>query len=337
MIILDDQEQGSSKLAVPSATLRLPEPVAGRSASPLPDYETSQAQQTSAQVSAQAPVHSHPTFRKPSLPNHFNSRFWRVTFFALAIYVFLSVVIGIPVIVTRVAYRKSRSPPPDIQSLFLLENNEAAAPLVSPGSGMLMTTSNASICDDWDTMDMVNGRYTSTARHTLAPNGFFSVRSNATDEVIPRPGGMHNLTVDFNDDKSEKNVVLTVSLTTSSLRLRNEAHICFSSVGQGRGLSVYMPQALEMSDVLAFDVRLLFPRTHLVNSIDLVTYLPMFHQSFGYLAPKVPFEIINIAGAGVAIVCDHLSASKIAVKNSYAPISGSFNVTQSLTLDNIAG
>jgi len=95
---------------------------------------------------------------------------------------------------------------------------------------------------------------------------------------------------------------------------------------------------LEPSDVLAFDVRLLFPKTlTVVVHDDLVTYLPMFHQSFGALSQGVRFGTINIAGAGVDITCDHLQADKIAVKNSYASISGSFNVTQSLSLDNIAG
>ncbi|KAJ7163603.1 hypothetical protein C8R43DRAFT_990283 [Mycena crocata] len=327
MIILEPQDQGSSKLAVgPSPTLRLPEPVAGRSASPLPDYETSQAQ------------HSV-IFRKPSFPNRFDSRFWRFSFFALAIYVFLSVVIGIPLIVTRIAYRRSHPPLPNPNSLFLDENDGAAIPLnLPPGAGGMFMAESSTICDDWGSKNRAGQLFVANAIHTLSPNGLFSVRSNATDEVLPQSGGAHNLTVDINSDASESQVLLSVTLTTSSMRLHKLTHFCFASLGAGRGLSIYLPQNLAPTDYLTVDIRLLFPQTSRhMSASDLITYLPMFHQSFGYLSERVRFKNINIAGAGVDIICDALEANKIAVRTSFASITGNFNVTSSLKLDNIGG
>ncbi|KAJ7497519.1 hypothetical protein FB451DRAFT_1211760 [Mycena latifolia] len=323
MILDDEFDPGSSKLApAPVPTLRLPEPVAGR-ASPLPDYETSQAQHTV-------------IFRKPSFPNRFDSRFWRATFFALAIYVFLSVVIGIPLIVTRIAARRPH-PPPNIQSLFLDDGDQAAAPL-NPAGGIMMAEASTE-CDEWDTVDSAVGSlFTTTVQHTLSPNGLISIRSNATDEVVPHPGGRHNLTVNINDDASATQAVLTVTLTTSSPKLREAVHMCFASTGGSRGLSVYFPRNLAPTDVLSFDIRLLFPQSSRTLTVsNLITYLPMFHQSFGYLSPAVRFQNVNIAGAGVDIICDSLQASKIVVKTSFASITGTFNVSQSLKLDNIEG
>ncbi|KAJ7072112.1 hypothetical protein C8F01DRAFT_1102624 [Mycena amicta] len=330
-MILDDETASLSKL-LPSThpTLRLPEPVAGRSSVSLPDYETSQAQQWTA-----------PEFRKPnsklSFPTRFDTRFWRGTFFALAIYVFLSVVIGIPVIVTRIALRKSR-PPPNIQSLFLDDSN-AAGPFL-PGSDNMVMAASSTQCDTWDSMGYSNGLLTASVRRILSPTGLFSVRSNATDEVVPRSGGRHNLTVGINDDASETNVVMSMTLSASSTELRTAAHFCFTSSGAMRGYSVYMPQSLAPFDYLAFDIRVLFPQSpKLLTPTDLITYLPMFFHSIGSLGPRVRIAKHQYSRRRYCslIEAQDLHADKIAVKNSFAGITGTFNITQSLTLDNIEG
>ncbi|KAJ6596651.1 hypothetical protein B0H10DRAFT_2088241 [Mycena sp. CBHHK59/15] len=324
MIILDNPNQQTSKLAVAaSPALRLPEPVAGRSAS-LPDYETSQAQ------------HSV-IFRKPTFPQRFDSRFWRATFFALAIYVFLSVVIGIPVIVTRIAYRRGHPPP--VHSLFFDE--PSAAPLGLPNTGGMLMAESSTICDEWGSLEddsAAGGYYTAAAYHNLSPSGLFSVRSNASDEIVAAHPAVGNLTVDINPDSSMTMAAFFITLTTSSVQLREQTHVCFAPSGDDRGLSIYIPQSLAENDMLSFDIRLLFPQTsHLLTVSNLITYLPMFQQSFGSLSSRIHFENINIAGASVEVVCDSLQANKIAIKNMFGPISGTFNVTQSLKLDNIGG
>lgn len=89
MIILEEADQ-QAKLdsSVAGPTLRFPDRAVGRSSSPLPDYETSQALQ-----------HNLTTPRK-SLHSKVDARFWRATLYALVIYVALSVVIGVPLLVT---------------------------------------------------------------------------------------------------------------------------------------------------------------------------------------------------------------------------------------------
>ncbi|KAJ6499092.1 hypothetical protein C8R45DRAFT_103591 [Mycena sanguinolenta] len=328
-MIIDDTEQGSSKLAADqAATLRHPDPVV-----------------TSQQHRNNNSTTSLISFRKPTLPNRFDSRFWRITFFALAVYVLLSVVIGIPVIVTRIKLRQSH-PPPQPQNLvsLLLSGNQAAPPLPPDGAGMIMAASSV-ICDMWEKYTVANGQFLASAQYTLPlDGGIYGVRSNATDEVIPHPGGMHNLTVGLNTDASQPDVVLKVSLTTSSIQLRDQAHFCFSPNGNERGLSVYMPQNLEPTDVQAFDVQVLFPQVPsttgtagIARPSSLVTYLPMFQQYLADLGDRINFDTINIAGAGLDIVCDNLQANQIAVKTSFANISGKFNATRSLELDNIQG
>lgn len=102
MILLDPEGQQHGKLTsyVAGPTVRLPDRVAGRSSILLPDYETSQAQHNSPSSPDSSPTSSTVSFRKYSLHNTVDSRFWRATLYALAIYIALSVTIGVPLIVT---------------------------------------------------------------------------------------------------------------------------------------------------------------------------------------------------------------------------------------------
>lgn len=87
MIILDEEDQRRTKQDPYAAgpTLRFPEKAAGRSDSPLPDYETSEARQQ---------------LILKNLPQRkVDPRLWRAILYALAIYVTLSVAIGVPIIV----------------------------------------------------------------------------------------------------------------------------------------------------------------------------------------------------------------------------------------------
>lgn len=101
MILPDPEDQQHGKLTpyVAGPTVRLPDRVAGRS-SILPDYETSQAQHHTVSLPESSSTSSTASFRKYSLHNTVDSRFWRATLYALAIYIALSVTIGVPLIVT---------------------------------------------------------------------------------------------------------------------------------------------------------------------------------------------------------------------------------------------
>jgi hypothetical protein len=89
MIILDEDAHQLPKLNpfVAGTTVRLPDPVTHpRTPTPLPDYETSQAQQ------------EH-LFRKTALGRWCDLRFWRATIWALAIYVGITLVLAISFVV----------------------------------------------------------------------------------------------------------------------------------------------------------------------------------------------------------------------------------------------
>lgn len=90
MILLDEEGQQTKLDAfVAGPTLRLPDRASiasARTVTPLPDYETSQAQHIISPIK--------------SSTRRIDSKFWRATLYALAIYVGLSVVIGVPLIVT---------------------------------------------------------------------------------------------------------------------------------------------------------------------------------------------------------------------------------------------
>ncbi|KAJ7925013.1 hypothetical protein B0H13DRAFT_1977219 [Mycena leptocephala] len=309
MIILDDKEEGSSKLAdIPSATLRHPDPVAGRSSTFLPDYEPLRP------AVSGPPLSDLPTDPTPTAQFHLSKTIFSLleSHLCRSRYLcFLTIVIGVPLIVTVPNSPQEPTPTtPKHHELIPRRRRRACRPYIfSTGPGMLMAASSM-ICDIWDSEDRADALYVATARHTLAPSG------------VPRPGGMHNLTVAVNDDASEKQAVFIVTLTSSSPELRDQTHVCFSQANQTRGLSLYLPQYdLAPTDVLAFDIRLLFPQ----------------NAAFAKFDPRIQFRKINVVGAGVDIICDNLHAGIIAVKNSYASISGSFNVTKSLTLDNIEG
>jgi hypothetical protein len=96
MIILDEDDLLKSK-DPPASTpsLRYPERAAGRRPfSPLPDYETSQALAFNDFNDSLITFHKPPPKRR-----YLDSRFWRASIAALALYIFLSIVIGIPIIV----------------------------------------------------------------------------------------------------------------------------------------------------------------------------------------------------------------------------------------------
>ncbi|THV02450.1 hypothetical protein K435DRAFT_354799 [Dendrothele bispora CBS 962.96] len=98
-----------------------------------------------------------------------------------------------------------------------------------------------------------------------------------------------------------------------------------------------IPSNLTESDTLSFDITLLFPQTSSLALHNLVTYLPMFSQRIGSLASNIGFDQVELEGAGMDIHCDSLKSRQIAVKNSLAAITGTYNASSSLRLDTISG
>lgn len=96
MIISDEDDTQKIKdppVAVP--TVRYPERAAGRRPfSPLPDYETSQALAFRDFNESQVTLYKPPPRRRL-----FDSRIWRAAITSLVVYIFLTLVIGVPIII----------------------------------------------------------------------------------------------------------------------------------------------------------------------------------------------------------------------------------------------
>ena len=96
MIISDEDDAQKIKDPPPSVpTVRLPERAATRRPfSPLPDYETSQALAFRDLNESQVTLYKPPPRRRI-----LDSRLWRVAIISLVVYIFLTLVIGVPIIV----------------------------------------------------------------------------------------------------------------------------------------------------------------------------------------------------------------------------------------------
>ncbi|KAF5393259.1 hypothetical protein D9757_000769 [Collybiopsis confluens] len=334
MILPDTEGQQNGKLdsyvAGPSV-VRVPDRAIGRT-SLLPDYETSQAQHNPS-----SPNSSSVSFRKYSLHHTVDSRFWRATLYALAIYIGLTIIIGVPLLVTKISHKHKTGPPPWEKGS---DDASLSSPLEMMNTGMF-TMSSSVRCDRWNSTLNENGLYKSSASYSLDPSGSFSIRSSAwnTDENMQTEvTGV--LIVDINPDPSVTTAIFYLTTVSSTLEIRDKCRICFSSDidSDNRGLSLYIPANLTAHEFLSFEITLLFPQSSSPIQIDnLVTYLPMFTQSIASISPQVILSKLVLEGMRLGIGVGSVWADQINVKNLIGPISGSFNATNLLKLDTVKG
>ncbi|KAK7053482.1 hypothetical protein VNI00_004108 [Paramarasmius palmivorus] len=319
MILLDVENQQKSDIQVAGPTIRLPEPsVYGRSTSSLPDYESSQAQY------AASPAKSP---RK-----RVDSRFWRATLFALGIYVALSIIIGVPVIVLKKVKHQKKPDPP---SPWLGGDDDSSSQM--PVSLKALAMNSSASCNRWDSTQEA-GSYTATALQTFSPSGTFAIHSDNGHGIDHMPNFFGQLIVDVNEDPSVSSAVIHVFLNSSNNDNWLETNICFVDQGTRRGLSIFLPSNIQSSETLSLTIRLLFPISPTVLDIDsITTELPGFLQSFGDLGNKMFIKKMDVEGAGMNISCNTVSAAKATLKNSLAPISGVFNISEGLNIDTVSG
>lgn len=85
----------------------------------------------------------------------------------------------------------------------------------------------------------------SSSSFSLDPSGSFSIRSSAwiTDADSTETQISGDLTVDINPDPSVTSAVFYLTTASTSLEIRDQCNICFSSNesdGDSRGLSLYV-------------------------------------------------------------------------------------------------
>lgn len=255
MILFDDADQ-LAKLdpIVAGPTLRLPDRAVGRSSSPLPDYETSQAQHERATA-----VHTP--------KEKTDKRFWRATLCALCVYVVISAALGIPFIVMVRAPHYAAGVDCPFFAASEKVTSQSSTAMDSPRRRRVDTAQAKSrafrpLLAGLDRLQLLeqqrrriitlplhrNVSYLQvplaltiliplSASHSFAPSGTLSVRSNISHEESNIIG---NLTVAINPDYNVSSILFQVFLEASSPELRQRTFACFADEGSARGLSLYV-------------------------------------------------------------------------------------------------
>ncbi|KAF8160832.1 hypothetical protein B0H34DRAFT_698295 [Crassisporium funariophilum] len=319
MIILDEGERRTKTDTYSGLTLRHPQAAYVRSHSPLPDYDTSEAE--------------HCKVVSPLSTRRINPRIWKGILIALGVYLVLTLAIGVPLAVLKL--RENNAPASwnigSTNALWAVEDVTPLPPLQIAIAGAIHTQDDMT-CNDWHTRSATSA----TAHFQLPPTGLINIRSNLTYIPDSANHASGNLSVDMNENPKASMIDITVDMHSSSKRLQRQTSICFNEVGPSRGLSLYIPADLGDADVLWFSIHVALPQVK--STVDsFVTYLPMFSQVYGDLGQQLSFGQFALEGALGSITCKFLQAHQISVKNIAAPIFGAFNVSDALTVDCIRG
>ncbi|KAH9485186.1 hypothetical protein JR316_0002093 [Psilocybe cubensis] len=306
MIILDGDSGQPKNDNYPGLTLRHPQAAVTRSSSPLPDYDTSEAQHWKISET-----------RKPR--KIFDSTIWKGALYGFVMYIFLSLVIVIPILVVKARAKRNEvdwglKP---TGSLWAVEDNDLSSPIhLSPA--VLTTLDDHNLCNLWN--------YTifnvSRASFNLPPAGIISIRSNITYDTFTHDQISGTLSVTKSKDVSRRDVVFSVDMKSSSPEIQNRTSV---------------PAKLAKGDFLDLQIDVVLPQN--APPIDrFFTYLPMISQQFHDFNSSSPtFNHINIEGAVRPITCKLLKASTIMVKNLASTIEGVFDVTSTISLDSVKG
>lgn len=333
MILTDeDDPQRIKDPPVSLPTVRYPPRAVGRRPfSALPDYETSQA------LAYNHLNDSQSTLYKPPRRRFLN---WRAALISLAIYIVLTLVIGIPIIL-----KQQNGPGGDDKYPY---NSLASSPWTNKKSGAYYTPNinNISsptqlgvypVCNNWTVVAALEGESTMQAwvEHVVSPNSQFSFTSNASSI---RDSGivLGDFYVDVNPNQTVQDITVSIKMQTSSNFVFDRTFVCFALSDNVTDLSLYIPANLSPPDNILFNITLLFPQSPVLRPIEAFgTFLPLFYQHFGSLSNVVSFKKITIEGPTSSITVDSLTANQAFIETSLQPIVGSFNVTDSLVLSTV--
>ncbi|TFK54184.1 hypothetical protein OE88DRAFT_1654717 [Heliocybe sulcata] len=335
MILLDEEDQHQRKLrpsSVAGPTSRNPEDaVPGRDR--LPDYETSQALQDYGTSHVQqeheiVPVKQGKKRRKCwycAFGFNSDARFWRATLYALIIYILITIAVAVPLLVLRLRQQREKKAfgPP--------WGDESASALLA----LPISDGQVVDCNTWQSGGD-DGQAVLEYKFPVTSSIVF--KSNVTHDMEAPRLVQGNLLVDLNPDHSEDETLVYVNLNYSSAPLLKATNVCHIRGLGSDGVSITVPRNLAVSDSLYFDMTVLLPSNSngSINIEQLVTFLPSFTQRLGSLYPAVHFTKTTIEGPMSAITVGSLQAEALVVKSSLAPITGTFNASDSLILDTMA-
>ncbi|KAI0075104.1 hypothetical protein K474DRAFT_1676589 [Panus rudis PR-1116 ss-1] len=341
MIILDGDTEQLPKLADPAPTYA-PVNRCTTPTSSLPDYDASEAQLLELKKESWSKWNR----RRPV------SRCWRILVIFLLIYTFLTMAIGIPLLVVKLRHHPP-IPPPSIW------NPQQASVIIIPSSELVNAPPeyNPDDCDKWSTVDQPSwgslaSRYsltTTSHRAALTPlsslnysipvsgSVFFGSNASFNADSDASSSFHGNLLVDVNDDSSAVDIQIFVNMSYTDRSIRNRTHVCNLDSGQTTGLYIYVPNDLDKRDKLGFDIKVLLPQPNSKSNFsNFATMLPMFQQHYGNLSPKIQFEQIFLGGPMSTVVADSVSAENLVVMSSPGNISGSFEASYQLVLETMS-
>ncbi|OSD06862.1 hypothetical protein PYCCODRAFT_1422409 [Trametes coccinea BRFM310] len=333
MIILDGLDkhdnldpQSSTKLvaqsSVPVTRVHTPTPS-------LPDYEASQAQLKPTPL-------SYPELQK----KRSRKRRWKkCALYSLLVYFFLTIAIGVPLIVVKLRRRSyTKTNPYNMWSA----GNPLPPKTINLGDAPLRLSS-AKSCNTWSIADAPDGPLLRSELEYYVPvNGSLFLNTNITysgnGTYLSRFSGQ--LLVGINDDPSASEAAVHVTMHHTTPELRNATNVCLMQTGQGGGLYLFTPFNLTQTDTLSFNITLLLPQPHNASSSrqipQLLCHLPNFKQTYQQLDPSVTFGNVILGGAMSEVSIQSIQASQAVVKASLAEINGKFTVDSSLSLETVS-
>ncbi|RDX55130.1 hypothetical protein OH76DRAFT_1397498 [Lentinus brumalis] len=321
----DDAHQGPKLVAeastsYPVARVHTPTPS-------LPDYEASQAQ-------LQPTTLSYPDIQRKRTRRR---RCKKYTIIALVVYFVLTSVIGIPILVVKLKRKVTMKSSP----YQPWEDNSPIPPTTINLGDAPLRISAAKSCNSWNVKDRPDGSmFVSELDYHLPANGSLFLNTNisyATNaSYLNQFAG--SLLVAVNDDVSEPDGLVHVTMHHSSQKLSESTSVCLMENGQGSGLYVFAPQNLSITDALIFNITLLIPQngTSSRNIPQLLCHLPHFQHTYNQLDPQVTFDNFISGGAMSGVYVKSIQAASAVVKASSAEIRGKFKVSQQLSLETVS-
>ncbi|TFY81353.1 hypothetical protein EWM64_g2664 [Hericium alpestre] len=340
MIILEEEADQVPKLpndpisasssTSPPIPLQAGGPARPYSPSPsLPDYETSEAQQQLLQRLRAKGTRSIRMLKA----------FWLAT----VVYLTLFVIVVVPLIVLRIRQWPqwpSRGPfdaipppgPPAPPRPPQTPIDDGNIPLIV---GHLVQ------CNDWresvelPTFPGLPPMATALLEFEFPPDDIV-IRASTTAEHRKITQFAARLKVGMNSNTSREDVVVRLNVQYSRSDLFKSIKACQTKSEETSGLGIMIPEDIRPSDILGIEIAVLLPQTepHLYLE-DFSTYLPSFEQAFGDLAPHMQFGRLTLDGPSSNVSIKSVRASTISIRTSSADISGTFNVTDSLSLDTV--
>ncbi|KAH0827548.1 hypothetical protein J3R83DRAFT_4269 [Lanmaoa asiatica] len=318
MIISDeDDTQKIKDLPVATPTVRYPERAASRRPfSPLPDYETSQALALGGLNDSQVTLYKPPLRRRI-----LDSRFWRATITSLVVYIFLTLVIGVPIIVHK-EYESEQKYPYNVLTYAVVWPSKNSGSYYSGDINNISSPIQSGIyptCNNWTTVEYGTSAsiVLATTERSVSPNGQFSITSNAssTDDFNLVQGDFYT---GINPNQNVQDAVLSIMMQTSSPSVFNRNFVCFAIGDNFTNLALYVPDNLTATDNILYNITLLFPQAAISSQVDsFSTFLPMFDQRFG-----------SFDG-------NYLQADRLLVDTSLESVTGTFSANTSLLVSTI--